>query len=79
MNYIYNGEFVEELMKLINKYSQENLSDTPDFILRDYLVNCLDAFNKATFERDKFYNVRLSPNHKYFNRFEIENVKKQGD
>ena len=48
-------DFVNELEGLINKYSLENKSDTPDFILAAYLVNCLSAFNFATTHRTKWY------------------------
>jgi len=41
-------EFTKELMTLINKHSLENDSDTPDFILAEYLTNCLGNFNIAT-------------------------------
>jgi hypothetical protein len=40
----------------INKNSAENGSDTPDFILADYLMNCLDSFNLAVREREKWYS-----------------------
>ena len=43
------------LSNLINSYSQENLSNTPDFILAQYLLDALDAFNKATNSRNKWY------------------------
>lgn len=39
--------FYEELASLLNKYSKENESGTPDFILADYLAGCLDTFNKT--------------------------------
>lgn len=45
----------EELVGLLNKHSAENGSDTPDFILADYLMNCLDAFDKAVTAREKWY------------------------
>jgi hypothetical protein len=51
--------FEEELCSLINRYSQENGSNTPDFILRDYLSNCLRAFNKATNLRTKWYKYKI--------------------
>ena len=41
------SEFEKELCILINKYSKESNSDTPDFILADYMNSCLEAFNKA--------------------------------
>lgn len=48
-------EFRKELGAIINRYSQENGSDTPDFILADYLLNCLDAWNAAVKRRTKWY------------------------
>lgn len=40
-------EFEGKLEILINQYSVENLSDTPDYILARYLMNCLESFNIA--------------------------------
>ena len=37
-------EFKKELTSLINRYSRENISDTPDFILAEYLMKCLENF-----------------------------------
>lgn len=51
------SDFSTELVKLINRYSQENVSDTPDRILAQYMMNCLTAFEFATKERDSFYGV----------------------
>jgi hypothetical protein len=42
-----NTEFTKELTTLINKHSQENDSNTPDFVLAAYMMNCLNAFNAA--------------------------------
>lgn len=39
--------FEKELEHLINKHSMENGSDTPDFILAEYLVNQLEVFNRT--------------------------------
>lgn len=36
-----------ELSSVLNKYSAENESNTPDFILAEYLLACLNAFNTA--------------------------------
>lgn len=49
--------FQRELENLINRYSVENGSDTPDFILAAYMGACLDAFNAATRERDRYYGI----------------------
>lgn len=48
-------EFKKELCNLINKYSIENESDTPDFILTDYLMDCLNAFDKHVVNRNRWY------------------------
>lgn len=48
-------EFEEELCSLINKYSKENGSDTPDWILTGYLINCLDVFDMTVNKRETWY------------------------
>jgi len=40
------------LESLLNQQCMENGSDTPDFILADYLCKCLEAFDTATKRRD---------------------------
>ncbi len=47
--------FRNELQSLINSHSLENGSDTPDFILAQYIGECLEAFDKATKAREKWY------------------------
>ena len=47
--------FQAELEALINKYSVENQSSTPDFILAEYLVGCLEVFNKTVIRRAGWY------------------------
>lgn len=37
-----------ELASVLNKHSAENGSNTPDFILAEYLISCLKAYNVAT-------------------------------
>lgn len=51
-------DFRTELEHLINKYSRENGSNTPDFILAQYLNDCLLAFDLATRMRDTWYGKR---------------------
>lgn len=50
-----DDDFRSELSALINKHCRENASDTPDYILADYLAACLDAFDAATRARTKHY------------------------
>lgn len=44
-----------ELANLINKFSKENGSDTPDYILASYLTDCLEAFDSAVKSRTLWY------------------------
>ena len=53
--------FVKELEELVNRHSQENGSDTPDFILAGYLQDCLEAWNRATKWREKWYGREPKP------------------
>lgn len=57
------NEFELELRALLNRMSQENASNTPDFILAQYLSACLDAWNTATQQRETWYgrDPRPSP------------------
>jgi hypothetical protein len=48
-------DFPSELESLINRYSQENASNTPDFILAQYMLGCLEAFNAAVKRREEWY------------------------
>ena len=48
--------FRAELEVIINKYSMENSSNTPDWIIADYLVSCLDSFNRSVGAREKWYD-----------------------
>lgn len=40
-------DFHKELEELINRYSMENGSNTPDLVLANYLHNCLVNFDNA--------------------------------
>lgn len=48
--------FAEALETLINCHSKENGSDTPDFLLARYLVDCLDLWNRHVTAREKWYD-----------------------
>lgn len=51
--------FEEALRELINKYSIENMSDTPDYILANYMSACLAAYNSAVTSRDEWFGVDM--------------------
>jgi hypothetical protein len=46
--------FRNELQYVLNTYSKENESNTPDFLLADFVIDCLKAFNKAVNSRKKY-------------------------
>ncbi len=46
---------------LINKWSREEDSNTPDFILAEYLMACLGAFEVASNRREVWYGVEHVP------------------
>ncbi len=49
----YDG-LIKEIEQAVNRHSLERGSDTPDFILAEYLIGCLRAFDKAVKRRDIF-------------------------
>ena len=65
------NEFRNELEALLNKYSMENGSDTPDFILAEYLVRCLEAFNDTVGHREMWYG-RKNPTFHHSSQVPIE-------
>jgi hypothetical protein len=49
--------FERRLKELINEFSMENSSSTPDYILADFLTGCLDTFNCTVRKRSKWYST----------------------
>ena len=45
----------EKIEQAITSVSAEAGSNTPDFILAEYLTDCLAAFDRATVARDRWY------------------------
>jgi hypothetical protein len=45
----------KSIEEAINRHSAENGSNTPDFILAEFIHGCLDAFDKAVNEREEWY------------------------
>ena len=43
--------FADDLRDVINKHSKETKSDTPDFVLAQFLNDCLTSFNGAMIMR----------------------------
>lgn len=51
----------EEIADVLNRHSVENRSNSPDFILAQYLERCLEAFEEGITSRDKWYGIAPSP------------------
>lgn len=51
----------KELTALLNRFSRENFSNTPDFLLANFLMECLQAFERASMQREKWYGKALTP------------------
>jgi hypothetical protein len=47
-------DFRKELERVINTFSKENGSNTPDFVLAQYLEDCLAAYDRAVNTRDEW-------------------------
>lgn len=60
-NEILFDEFYTKLVNLLNSTCMENASDTPDFILAEYLLDCLKTYNKVVVARDQWYGRGTIP------------------
>ena len=49
------NEFERELQELLNRYSKETESQTPDYILAHYIKYSLKAYNQAVNLREEWY------------------------
>jgi hypothetical protein len=61
MNEVQRDHLERELQSLLNRYSQENASNTPDFILAQYLLACLAAWNTGVQQRETWYGRDARP------------------
>lgn len=52
-----------DLAAVLNYYSAENASNTPDFILAQYLLACLAAWNTGVQQRETWYGRDARPGH----------------
>lgn len=51
----------EDIRHAINCACAENTSNTPDFILAEFLTDCLNAYDMATQKREKWYGRDTKP------------------
>ena len=53
--------FEAELREVLNKHSIENGSDTPDFVLAQFMIGCLNNFHAAVRRRERWYGRGPKP------------------
>ncbi len=52
---------IKELAEVINGNSLESIGgNTPDYILAEYLYNCLENFGVCTILRDQYYGKKMA-------------------
>ena len=51
----------KELAELLNRHSRENNSNTPDYILAQYLLGVLLSFETAVQQRETWYGRDATP------------------
>ena len=71
------AELEKKLKDLINSESRENDSNTPDFILAEFMMNCLGAFELANNRREVWYGIELEPGYSV-NRADIVHAVARG-
>ena len=49
-------DLVKDFADIINKSNRESASDTPDFILAEYLVEALEVFENGVRTREEWYD-----------------------
>ena len=54
----------DEIRDALNRNSAENTSNTPDFILAQFLEGCLAAFDQAVQQRENWYGRDPRPSEK---------------
>ena len=55
------NDFQTQLEHLLNFHSIENASNTPDFILAQYLLGCLAVFTQTIQQRETWYGRDARP------------------
>ncbi len=50
-----SAELRDEIAQVLNRYSRENRSDTPDHLLAEFVLDSLDAFDRVVRMRESWY------------------------
>lgn len=54
------SQFQRDLQDLINKHSMESFSDTPDFILAEFLSACLEVYDRTVARRENWHGRHVT-------------------
>ncbi len=55
----HGNDLQATIASALNRFSAENASNTPDFILAQFLMGCLDAWNRSVQDRETWYGRSL--------------------
>lgn len=66
--------FEKELENLISRYSKDEESNTPDYIIAEFMKNSMDIFHRATKLRDNWYGGRRSVINDQDKMWEVEKI-----
>lgn len=53
------SDLARDLEHLINSHSRENTSNTPDFLLAEYMLRALENFELTSLARERWYGQSL--------------------
>lgn len=66
--------FSQELSTVLNRHSKENGSNTPDFMLAQFLENCLESWDKVISNREAWYGrPRPGTEHSFIKDDSVQN------
>jgi hypothetical protein len=54
-------DLARDLAEVVNRHSRENLSNTPDFLLAEFMLAALEAAELFTAKRDRWYGIAPKP------------------
>ena len=52
----------KDIEVLINKYNYDAMTDTPDFVLAEYLMNCLRNYLVTKYNTEEWFGKRITIN-----------------
>ena len=58
---VHGNDLESALAGALNRFSAENPSNTPDWILAQYLLGCLTAWNQGVQQRETWYGRDARP------------------